>query len=339
MKTTRKKPTKKGGSRRKTGKSLRVAMIGAGGRSLAVHYPSLRDLPGVKMTAVSDLDESRMQDAAVRFDIPGRYTNYVEMIEKEKPDAVYAILPPHHLYDIAATVLDMKRNLIIEKPPGVKSEQARQLAQLAQKKRVVTGVTFQRRYSPLIQRGKRICEKKGPVHSAVATFYKNAVGGGPYYAGAIDILTCDAIHAVDTLRFLCGGEVISIASDVRELLADFHTAHYALIRFSSGATGTLLTNWMTGRRIFSVEIHAPGVSFFGDPEEEGLVYADGDLEPKHRIDPFDLVGSREGYRAFGEYNMNKHFMDCIRAKRQPSSSLADSVKTMELVDVIYAGQI
>ena len=27
----------------------------------------------------------------------------------------------------------------------------------------------------------------------------------------------------------------------------------------------LLTNWMTGRRIFSVEIHSPGISVFGEP--------------------------------------------------------------------------
>ena len=333
-KLAKKRPAK---SARK--RMLRVCMIGAGGRSVGVHYPSLRDAPGVKMTAVSDLDESRMHAAADQFGIPGRYANYVEMIEKEKPDAVYAILPPHHLYDIAATVLDMRKNLIIEKPPGVKTEQARQLALLAKKKNVVTGVTFQRRYSPLIKKGKQLCEKKGPVHSAVATFYKNAVGGAPYYAGAIDILTCDAIHAVDTLRYLCGGEVVSVAADVRKLLSDFHTAHNALIRFSSGATGTLHTNWMTGRRIFSVEIHAPGISFFGDPEEQGVLYADGDVNPKRTLNPFDLAKSKESYRAFGEYDMNLHFMDCIRKKKQPSSSLADAVKSMELVDAIYDGQI
>ena len=39
----------------------------------------------------------------------------------------------------------------------------------------------------------------------------------PAYRGAADIIRCDAIHAIDTLRFLCGGNVVSVAGDVRRL--------------------------------------------------------------------------------------------------------------------------
>ena len=187
-------------------------MIGAGGRATSAHYPSLKALEGVEMVAVSELSEQRMADAADRFGIPGRYSDYREMIEKEEPDAVYAIMPPHHLYDIGATVMEMGCHLFIEKPPAMTTEQTRQMALIAQKHNVLTGVTFQRRFAPVIRYGKELCEKRGAVHSAVSTFYKNAVGGAPYYRGAIDILTSDAIHAVDTLRYLCGGEVESVAS-------------------------------------------------------------------------------------------------------------------------------
>jgi len=48
------------------------------------------------------------------------------------------------------------------------------------KKKVLTAVTFQRRFCPVIQKGRR-CANEGPVHTAVATFYKNGVGAGPYY--------------------------------------------------------------------------------------------------------------------------------------------------------------
>ena len=53
------------------------------------------------------------------------------IIEKEKPDAVYACMPPHHLHDVCATVIEMGRNLFIEKPPAVTTEQIRQLALMA----------------------------------------------------------------------------------------------------------------------------------------------------------------------------------------------------------------
>lgn len=322
-----------------TERVIRVAFIGAGSRAVASHYPSIRAIPGAELCAIAELDADKARKAAEQFGVKAVYASYREMIERERPDVAYAIMPPHHLYDVAAGVLGLGCHLVIEKPPGVTTEQTRQLAVLARKKGLITGVTFQRRYCPVLRAAKKLCEERGPVHSAVATFYKNSVGTGPYYGGAIDILTSDGIHAVDTLRYLCGGEVKSVASDVRRLLAEHYTAHYALIRFDSGVTGVLLTNWMAGRRFFTFEVHAPGISAFGDPEEGGKLYADNQKEPLRTLDPFELAGSREPWRAFGEYDMNAHFISCIRRGVQPETCLDDAVKTMELVERVYQSQI
>ena len=325
--------------RKSSNKQVKVAIIGAGGRAQSVHYPALKDIPAAKLVAVCDLDLKRAQAAGDKFGIPGRYSNYAEMIDKEKPDAIWAIMPPHHLYDLAAAIIERGCHLVIEKPPAVTAEQVRQLDLLAKKHKVLTGVTFQRRFSPLIRKGRELCEAHGPVHTAHASFYKNWVGGSPYYKGAMDMLTCDGIHAVDTLRYLCGGEVVSVASDSRRLDGGHWNIHLALVRFSSGATGLLLNNFMAGRRIFSVEIHAPGISFFGDPEEGGKLFADNKLEPVQTLDPFALSGSREQHRAFGAYDTDLHFIECVQQGRQPETNFADALKTMELVDSIYHSQI
>ena len=331
------KTRSKGKSR--TRKKLRVAFIGAGGRALMAHYPSLRDIPEAELVAVAELDEQRLHKTCDLYGIKGRYSAYSQMLEREKPDAVYAIMPPHHLFDICATVIEHGCHLIIEKPPAITTEQIRQLAVLARRHKVLTGVAFQRRFAPVIRRGKTLCEKRGTVHTAHASFYKNWVGGAPYYRGALDMLTCDGIHAVDTLRYLCGGEVESVASDSRRLDADHWNVHLALIRFSSGATGLLLNNFMAGRRIFSVEIHAPGISFFGDPEEGGQLYADNKTEPIDELAPSVLAGSAEDYRAFGPYDINRHFVDCMLKGKDPETNFDDATKTMELVDAVYRSQI
>ena len=329
------RPKYKGRARKK----LRVAFIGAGGRALMAHYPSLRDIPEAELVAVAELDEQRLHKTCDLYDIKGRYRDYRQMLAREKPDAVYAIMPPHHLFDICATVIEHGCHLIIEKPPAVTTEQIRQLAALARRHKVLTGVAFQRRFAPVIRRGKTLCEKRGPVHTAHASFYKNWVDGTPYYRGALDMLTCDGIHAVDTLRYLCGGEVESVASDSRRLDADHWNVHLALVRFSSGATGLLLNNFMAGRRIFSVEIHSPGISFFGDPEEGGQLYADNKTEPIDELDPTVLAGSAEDYRAFGPYDINRHFVDCMLKGKDPETNFDDATKTMELVDAVYRSQI
>ena len=124
-KRSTKRSTKKTARSRKT---IKVVMIGAGGRARSAHYPSLRDMKDVKMVGVCELNEARMNQVAEEYNIPGQYTNYVEMIEKEKPDVVYAIMPPHHVFDLAANIMDMGVNIVIEKPPSVTTEQAKQMA-------------------------------------------------------------------------------------------------------------------------------------------------------------------------------------------------------------------
>ncbi len=328
-------------------RTLRVAFIGAGPRATSSHYASIRDIQGAAICGIAELDEERMKKAAATFGVKASalYTDYRQMIEREKPDVVYAIMKPHLLFEVAATVMEMGCHLVVEKPPAVTCEQTRQLAIIARKNKVLTAVTFQRRFAPVIAAGKKACEARGPIHTAVATFYKCAVGAGPYYNGAMDILTCDAIHAVDTLRFLCGGEVVRVASDVRRLGAEHWTVHNALVRFDDPKrpkrkiTGVLLTNWMTGRRFFTVEAHARGISFFGDPEEGGRVFADGKVEPLMELDPEKLSGSAENYIACGPLDLNRYLISCIRRRRQPSVSFDDAVKTMELIEAIYQHRI
>ncbi len=94
-----------------------------------------------------------------------------------------------------------------------------------------------------------------------------------------------------------------------------------------------------GRRIFAVEAHSDGISFFGDPEEGGRIYTEGKVEPTKILDSHKISRSQKPYRAYGEHTMNRHFLDCIRENRQPETNLEDAVKTMELVEAIHRSQM
>jgi virulence factor len=247
-------------------------------------------------------------------------------------------MPPHHLFDIAIDVMNRHCHLFIEKPPGLTAYQNRQMALCAKRNKVLAMCGFQRRYVPLINTLRGRVEKRSPIHTVVVTFVKCSYPASGYYGGAIDILSCDAIHAVDTLRHLCGGDVVSVASDIRNLGADGPNAFYAIVKFSSGVTGILQTNWAYGRRFFTVEMHGQGISAYAEPDEGGKLYKDGGLEGE-LFDPAECAGSDKDWRRWGFYAESRHFIDCIRTGKQPCSNLADTVKTMELVDRIYHSQI
>jgi len=317
-------------------KKVRLALIGAGGMANRVHYPSLAEMADVELAALCDLDETKLAATADFFDIKKRYTDYRKMLHEVKCDAVYVLMPPHHLFDVAVDVLKRGQNLFIEKPPGVTTFQTRTLAWHAKKNACLTMVGFNRRFAPLHVLSRKIVEKKAPVNQIKVAFHKFAPDPY-YYDGVIDIIHCDAIHAVDTLRWL-GGAVAALASTVSSFDKDFPVAFNAVVRFEGGGLGILSTNWRTGRRYLGVEIHAPGASAYVETEVKASIYMDNDLEGVH-YSAIEVAESDEFRFVGGYYHENRHFIDCVKAGRRPLTDFADAAKTMELVDRIYAAAI
>ena len=313
---------------------VRVALIGAGGMANSVHYPSLATFDDVEMVGLCDLVEEKLNATADKFGIEKRYTDYKQMLEETAPDAVYLLMPPHHLFDLAIHALNQKLHLFIEKPPGVTREQTRQMALAAERNGVLAMVGFNRRYIPLLVKCKEMVLEGGEMVQCVATFYKHHFAG-PYYGGAIDVLTCDCIHAVDAVRWMGGADVLDVTGDVRTLCDEtYANAFNALVRFENNCSGVLLGNWVVGKRVHTFEMHAKGISAFVDCNSQAVVYADNNEEGTV-LDAKEVAGSEENRVFYGFEAQCRHFIDCIKAGEEPSSSMADAVKTMELVEDIY----
>ncbi len=313
----------------------RIALIGAGSMANSVHYPSLVEFGDVELVGLCDLVEEKLTATADKFGIERRYTDYRRMLDETTPEAVYILMPPHQLYDLVIDCLQRGLHVFIEKPPGVTVHQITWMAKWAEKSGVLGMVGFNRRYIPLL----RLCKEKvlahgGPMHQVVSTFYKwTDEEMHPYYRGAVDILTSDCIHAVDTLRFL-GGDVDRVVASVKTLGQNYEMSFNALMEFESGATGILLGNWRTGGRIHQFEMHARAISAFVNPDYEAVIHRDGNLFVE-RLDSKEVAGSDQLYKYYGFWNQSRHFVDCIRSGAEPETSFGDAVKTMELVDKIY----
>ncbi len=311
---------------------VRVAMIGAGSMANHVHYPSLASFPDVEIAAVCDLNPERLHATADKYGIAARHADYREMIEAVAPDAVYAIGPPHHMYDIWLWCLQQGLNLYIEKPMGLTLHQAQMLAHLAEKNQCITQVSFQRRTCPMICMLRDECLKRGPITHAVCEFYKCAPDA---MLGAVDHMHDDCVHALDTVRWMCGGELKDLHSVTRRVGTPDLNFLSALIEFDNGATGLMVNSWTSGRRVFRVQMHAPGICAEGEHEGAGHLYADGDYAGQ-TFDTKQVAGSDEFHVYAGFAGKNREFIDCLKARKLPGSHFGDAVKTMELAERILA---
>lgn len=318
---------------------IRVAMIGAGAMANYVHYPSLASFDDVEIAAICDIDPERLKTTGDKYGIEKRYgesvTDYRRMIEDVAPDAVYVIGQPHIMYDIWIWCLEHGLNLYIEKPMGITIHQARSLAYLADKHGCITQVSFQRRRSPLAVLLKNECLKRGPITHALCRFYKSNIGP---YTDARDHMMDDCVHSIDTLRWLCGGEVVGIESMTKRVGVSDINFISASLHFDTGASGFLINSWTSGRRIFSVEMHSKNICGEADLEDKGYIYADGSTQGIV-YDAKEIAGGERMFIYGGFQSKNREFIDCVKAGTQPDSNFSDAVKTMEVAEKILAQAI
>ena len=310
-----------------------VCTIGAGQMANRVHYPSLASFEDVEIVAACDIDAVRLRETAERWGIGQTFADYREMVQSVQPDAVYAIGQPHLMYDIWIWCLSQGCNLYIEKPMGLTLHQARTLAHLASERDVVTQVSHQRRSSPLLQFAYRECRERGPITHAVCEFYKWAPDA---MFGARDHMMDDCVHAIDTLRWICDGEVVDVESRCRRIGVPDVNWIGATLYFENGSVGYLLNSWVSGRRVFRVEIHAPGIAVDAEVEGAACIYAGGDHEGK-RFEAKEVAGSDELFVYGGFQAKHREFIDVLRGRiEQTSSPFSDGVKTMEVAETILA---
>ena len=115
------------------------AFLGCGGRARA-HASAYRFVKGGKIGAICDMNEELLNKFGDDFDVSARYTDFDEMLEKEKPDLLHIVTAPvlrgtnqRIRYSLMKQASDHNvPAAIVEKPIAVESEDWKQIAGLAE---------------------------------------------------------------------------------------------------------------------------------------------------------------------------------------------------------------
>lgn len=310
---------------------IRIGLIGASGFARKNHYPSLQRFDDVELAAICEPVVEKREELAREFEIQRQFNDHTEMLEKTSLDAVYAVMAPHRSFDVLLRCISEGLPTFMEKPAAMDSASADQLAEAAAKSGALTQVGFNRRSMPIMREARKRVEAGGALTHCVSTFYKHNPDA-LYYDGVIDFFRCDAIHAVDALRWM-GGEVAKTAGVAATQHGPRRNAVSAVVTFESGATGVLLTNWAAGARVHTFEMHSLNCSAFVDPDGTTTIFqADGD-EPI-LLDVNEVSGSSEQRVTYGLEAENRYFVDCVKAGTMPETNIADAARTHKLVDRI-----
>ncbi|GHO87513.1 Gfo/Idh/MocA family protein [Dictyobacter formicarum] len=127
-------------------RKLRVCFIGAGGHSFRNVYPTFQYAP-VDLVAIADIQGERAEAYARQFGARSYYTDYRQMLDHERPDAVFIVTSYHpdgrvQATDIALDALAHGSHVWMEKPTAASTAEIRQLMEASKvhQRYVMTGL-------------------------------------------------------------------------------------------------------------------------------------------------------------------------------------------------------
>lgn len=122
--------------------TLRIGVIGAGWFASRRHLPDIQAHPELTLAALCRRDTEALARLVARFAPEETYTDWQEMLERSRLDAVLIATPHAFHYAQARAALERGIHVLLEKPMAVRAEEARELRDLAAERGLMLGVAF-----------------------------------------------------------------------------------------------------------------------------------------------------------------------------------------------------
>ena len=275
-------------------KIYKVALVGCGTIS-ANHLHGLVGNPMVKIVALCDKIRERAENRAKEYSVDCNiYTDYEEMLDKEKPDSVH-ICTPHHLH-ASMTVSALKRDIyvLLEKPACISTDEIIEMQKAEDESRAKICVCFQNRLNPSTILAKKLIEEDGGALYAYGNivwwraknYYTDSDWRGSKKTEGGGVMINQAIHTIDLMceflgipRKVCATvsnhhlkDVIDV-EDSAEGVIYYDEGRQANFYFTTAFPGRMTTSISVTTKNHKIEIKAPNI-FVDDVKVEDASLVD-----------------------------------------------------------------
>lgn len=325
---------------------------------------SAKLLPEIDLVCAAHENPQQLKQFAQTIGVKDYYTDYEEMFEREKMDAVIITAYTSLHLDLVRKAARKGLHVLCDKPLETSIEKAKEIANIVEKDGIKFMMSYPFRYSFIFRKTKELLEK-GAIGKPLSIEYlaefkipsdwPKTDDPGWYvdpkkagFGGFID----HSVHQLDAFRFLLGSEAKRVFGIIDNLVhKDLAVDDYgvAIISFENNVHAIIKSTW-TGpvrQELFSI------------CGTKGIISADGHqlkLKPKdggeisHAIPPpKDIVipiqkPSEESLYVRGKslirevdpyFEILEDFAESIRNNTQPPITVFDGLKSLEAAIAIY----
>ena len=145
-------------------RKIRVAIYGCGRFANRVHIPNLLQLGNVEIIAICDINPQNLKSTSEEFNIQKTYQDGHQMLDSEKIDVLYSVVPAYARTDVEATAAAKGIHLFSEKPQALIMQVANKIDDAIRQSGVISTVGFRERYRPIFQEAREHLADKEIVH-------------------------------------------------------------------------------------------------------------------------------------------------------------------------------
>ncbi|WP_168123167.1 Gfo/Idh/MocA family oxidoreductase [Paenibacillus sp. HB172176] len=340
---------------------LRVAAVGVGNIFQSLHAKPLMEHPEVELVAVCDTNLERAQAVAKEHGIATACADYKELLGRDDIDAFDICTPNLYHSLIAVDALNAGKHVFCEKPDAVSPEEAKRMADAAEKSGKLLMTMRNNRFMPSSKCLKQYIDEgsMGDIYTGRCGWVrrrgipgkggwfttKELSGGGPL----IDL----GVHMIDLAVWLMGNpKPVTVTGATytkfanNELSDSIHSSFgekqedgtfdvedlaTGFIRFDNGATLQLEFSWASniGEEMKFVELRGTkSGAFIKNSELQIFSEAAGEL-----VDIHPVLGKRGGYSAHGAHL--DHFVDCVLHGAEPIIVPQHGVDMIKILSALY----
>ncbi len=346
---------------------FRAGVVGTGWWVELEHLPGLRARADVEVAAICGRNPERLAAVADKFGVPGRFTDWKEMIARGRLDVIAIVTPNVLHHPVAIAALGSGLHVICEKPLALDVAQAREMAKVAEAKGLKTLTFFTHRALAAAAHVKRLVGEGflgKPLHVNAAYFSASLLKPGKPAAwrmrraeAGTGVLGDIGSHLVDMVRWWLGdftrvaGQWQTVIRERTGGAVDGDEDCSFLAQLANGAQGVFqASKLVAGRANFQrVELYGdqgslvyeaePGIDatwvgrlWAGRPDRTGLVPVILPPELTAGLDaPDNQAGRIEAYR-----RLTDPFFDAIRGGGASSPDFRDGAAVQAVLDAVAA---
>ncbi len=312
--------------------ALRAGVVGIG-KMGQYHVGVLSEMRDIKLTHIADVNEDRCREISNRYGLTA-VSDYKEMFGQV--DAVVVAVPTALHYPVTKDFLQAGIHVLLEKPCATNLEQARELFDIAEKKKLILHIGHVERFNGAVQELHKLvhepifveCKRMGPFNQRIKD---DGV--------VLDIM----IHDIDILLNLMQSKVVGINVMGTSVFTNRDDLVNVQMEFENGCMANIIASRASQNKIRTLSVTQKESYILLDYTDQEI-YVHRQTSSEHQLSKDALRYKQESLieRIFVHKDNPlklelQHFLDCVQNGTPRNVAVDKELYSLEIaLDIVGA---